>query len=218
MLPRVSFLVALFALGVGAVSCGRSELDLGYGTTNVMTGSAGNGGLTGAAGGGQGASGAGQIGTIAGQAGTNGGQAGTRGGLAGAGGSVASPTPIPCGSTTCTPGVQVCCIQGNRRQTETCISAKASCDSGATLGCISGDSCGAGQVCCESLLAPATMCVTPEGCFVQPGVILCAADSDCPATASHCCQADGSGICASQTCPVGGQGGPEGTGTGGPQD
>jgi len=209
MLRPIS-LVAVFALLVGATSCGRSDLDLAYGTTDVVTGSAGSNSLTGAAGSSSGA--AGSAGTVAGQAGTRGGLAGSSGGLAGA-------APIPCGSTTCSPGIQICCIQGNRRQTsETCISAQASCDSGASLGCVSGDSCGAGQVCCESLLASATMCLTPEVCVVQPGVILCAADADCPRTASHCCQAEGSGICAAQACPVGGGAGPGGTGSGGPQD
>jgi hypothetical protein len=183
-----------FILGAG--SCGRSGLDAAFGTAYATTGSAGSGG------------------EATGQAGASG---GASGGLSGSAGTP-SLQPIPCGNGSCTAGTQICCVQqGRRNQTETCISAGAPCDSGASVGCISGGSCGAGQVCCESLLTPATMCVTAQACVVEPGLILCDVNADCPSTAPHCCQTDGPGVCAAQACPAGG--GPQGPdGVGGPQD
>jgi hypothetical protein len=178
-----------------AFGCGRTELDLsGVGTTAVTTGAAGNGGAAGVAGGTTGAA----DGSFA-----------SRPAGAGAGGRAASsPTPIPCGSITCTSGRQICCVAGEgRRSQETCIAAGAICEpEAASIGCVDGSGCGAGDVCCESLLAPTTMCAAPESCLRAPGVILCGADADCPALAPHCCQAQDVGICSGQVCPAGGGG------------
>jgi len=189
-------------------ACGRTGLDQGFDTTNVTAGNAGA--AVGVSGIGNGESGAaGNVGDTSGQGG-------------GAGNSARPPTAmaIPCGDSACTPGAQICCLQrGRRRDSATCIDANASCDSGASIGCLTAASCGAGQVCCESLLAAATMCVAPGDCFTEPGIILCQSSADCPPSASHCCDAEGSGVCAAQRCPSGGgQRGPGGDGAGGPQD
>jgi hypothetical protein len=151
---------------------------------------------------------------------TSGGADGTGLGPAGAGG--ATPhrlAPIPCGNGRCESGAQICCVQRQRhRTTETCISATASCDSGASVGCVDATSCSDGEVCCESLLDPATMCAAPQSCVNQPGVILCRDDADCPGFASHCCATEGGDVCAARACPSGPDQGPGGNGEGGPQD
>jgi hypothetical protein len=196
--------VILLAIAVSVCACGRSELDLASGSTiYATTGAAGsNGGAT---------SGGSQPSPTS---------AGQGGGVAGASGVVTALTPIPCGDSACTPGTQTCCVQRGRRQNvETCISAKSSCDSGASIGCFDVSSCSIGQVCCASILTAATMCVAPESCVTEPGVILCRSSSDCPRSSAHCCDSDGTGICAAQPCPSGaGQQGPDGPGGGGPQD
>ena len=197
-------MVAWLGLVLGAAGCGRSELDAPFGTTYATTGSAANVDPTGTG--------------TAGNGGTGSGAGGAPGVPPGAS-TPPSLTPIPCGDTVCKPGIQICCVQRSRRQqTETCIGANASCDSGASIGCVGSGSCGAGTICCESLLSPMTMCVTAQACVVEPGVILCDVSSDCPASAPHCCQTEGTGICAAQACPAGGQQGPDGVGVGGPQD
>jgi hypothetical protein len=210
-MSRMLVLVAVvFPLTIGAQGCGRSELDPGFGTTNVTTGVPANDGVAGTG------VGADPGGGTAGHSGSTTGH----GGSGGAGGASHSPALIPCGDGACTPGTEICCVQRvNHRSRETCISAKTSCESGASIACIASSSCGAGQVCCESLLVSATMCLAPQSCLTEPGVILCGTNADCPGLAPHCCQTEGTGICAAQACPAGsGQQGPDGQGVGGPQD
>ena len=179
---------------VCASACGRTDIDAGFGVTNITTGAGGADGVIGAAG--------------------NGVPAGT-GGVPGA---PMSRAPIPCGNATCAPETQICCVREQRRgSSETCIKATETCTSGASVGCLTGASCGAGQVCCESLLSPATTCAAPDACLRTPGVILCAADKDCPSITSHCCQTDNGGICSAQACPAGGGGGFDGPQSG-PQE
>jgi hypothetical protein len=188
---RCGLLAGILMFGA---SCGRSPLDLPpAGTIGVTTGSAGGTATTGAAGE--------SAGSMNGGAGAGGGSGGANGG-AGASGTA---TPIPCGNTECVSGKQICCVTGDRRGQQSCISAGAICPSAAaSIACVDNSACGAGQICCERLLTPATVCSAPDACVASPGVILCGADADCPALAPHCCQTRGAGICSTMPCPVGG--------------
>ena len=81
---------------------------------------------------------------------------GGAGGVTGAGGQ--TPVPVPCGPTSCVPGTQTCCNQGNM---QTCIPAQASC-AGASFSCLEGAACGAGNFCCLSLTSGSTSCTTQQ--------------------------------------------------------
>jgi hypothetical protein len=172
----------LIFVTIWIVGCGRSGLDFGVpSTTNVtVAGAAGMGGT-----GGDGSSGAGAGGLSGGTGGS--GQEGPAPGV--------QPTQIPCGNTACTSGTEQCCITGaGRRATAACVPVQTVCPVGAgSIGCIDNSACGAGEVCCESLLSPVTSCLAPESC---------GGDTDCPSLASHCCQAESVGICSAQSCPV----------------
>jgi hypothetical protein len=198
--------VGFIAIGaiVATLGCGRTEIDGGFGVTNVTAGTAGtavpiDGGGNNGATAGTGTKGAG--GNTGGAGGTGSAQGGSSGGAAG--GSHAG-APIPCGNGSCIPGLEICCVQQSRRgNSESCIKATDTCQGGASVGCIDKSSCGSDQICCESLLMPSTQCTVSDACFRMPGVILCGADAECPAIAPHCCLTESGGICAAQACPAG---------------
>jgi len=179
------------AILVFGVSCGRSPLDLpAAGTIGVTTGSAGSAGPTGAAGGSGGS--------------MNGGAGGGSSGANGGTGASETATPIPCGNTGCVSGKQICCVTGDRGGQQSCISVAATCPAGAaSIACVDNSACGAGQICCELLLTPATACSAPDACVASPGVILCGTDADCPALAPHCCQTRDASICSARACSAG---------------
>jgi hypothetical protein len=201
-LPNLTPALMIILLAIG---CGRTELD-GGGTIALGLGGAGGAGGAGAAGAGGAATGMG--GGRGGAGGAGGAASGVDAG-AGAGGRGVGvgQTPIPCGTATCTPGAQVCCFdRANGRATETCISAQAVCRSGESVACLDASGCGAGQICCATVLGASTTCTTAETCERAPGLILCTADADCPMLAPNCCRpgpgnGGNAGICAAQTCP-----------------
>jgi hypothetical protein len=194
-----AFATGLTVLAVALHGCGRTEIDDGFALIDVTSGGAGSG-------------------TTGTSTSATGGQGGATTAPGGHGGAAAVPraAPIPCGTTSCTPGAQICCVQESRRgNSETCLAAAAVCQGGASVGCLDSSSCGSGQVCCESLLASSTECAAADACLQMPGVILCRAAADCPSVAPHCCPTENGGICAAQACPAGGAGdfgGPPGAG------
>ena len=174
----------------------------GAGATGGTTGLAGRGGTTGLAGRG-GTTGAGAIGGTTGVAGRGGttGVAG-RGGFGGTGavggfGGTLGPVRVPCGQTTCTPVTEACCLQSTGAM---CIKTGEMCPGGATIGCIEGSTCSAGNVCCLSLLGGATTCAPSMVCDFAGGVILCSSAEQCPSTAPTCCAFGTLGICRPMSC------------------
>ena len=204
---RISNVSTVF-LASGALAailgCGRTEIDGGFGVTNVATAAAGTAGSIDDGGNSGVTAGAGTKGT-GGNAGSAAGIGSAQAGSSGdATGGAHVGAPIPCGNSSCIPGVEICCVQQSRRgNTESCIKATDTCQGGASVGCFDKSSCGSDQICCESLLVPSTECTVPDACFRMPGVILCGADAECPAIASHCCLTENGGICAAQPCPAG---------------
>jgi hypothetical protein len=202
-------LVARRMLALGAVllvvGCGRTDLDLGGGATADVD----NGGQPGAAGqsgtGGQSGNQSGAGGRLAdagvGAGGGRGGNAGAPGG-AGAGGAPA-PTLVPCGMMTCAPRAPVCCLQRmNGRTTQACVASQAACASGMSLACVDASGCGRGQFCCATVIGVSTMCTDAATCARQPGVLICNAATDCPATSPNCCRVGATvGICTATACP-----------------
>jgi len=189
------------------------------GTTGVAgrggtTGTAGRGGTTGIAGRG-GTTGTGAVGGttgIAGRGGTTGvagrggvGGFGAFGGSGGVGGFGAiggtggqpPPPPIPCGATVCAPVMEACCVQSSG---STCIPVGKTCPGGATIGCLEGSSCTAGNVCCLSLIGGATTCAPPTVCDFAGGLVLCTSTAQCPSTAPSCCRFGQTGICRPMSC------------------
>ncbi|HEX3698037.1 MAG TPA: hypothetical protein VH374_21885 [Polyangia bacterium] len=169
------------------------------GSGGAIGGSIGSGGRSGSGGvpgsGGSGASG-GSVGT--------GGKPGSAGAPGGGG--------IACGTMTCQPSTQACCLQmNNGTRSDTCIKAGAVCPGGPSIGCLGGD-CGTGNICCASLIGLTTVCTAPQQCANGLSAVLCGTDSDCPAARSHCCQAAGISTCGAVAC---GGGGPGGGGSGG---
>jgi hypothetical protein len=79
-----------------------------------------------------------------------------------------------------------------------CIDAQATCG-GASLNCVNGGACSAGNICCLSLLGGEASCVAPTVCNFAGGLILCASPSECPSTAPACCRFRIAGICQA-TC------------------
>jgi hypothetical protein len=83
--------------------------------------------------------------------------------------------------------------------------------------------CGSGactpgkEICCvqRGRRRDGQTCIS-AGSPCESGVILCASNADCPASAPRCCPSEGSGVCAAAACPVDqeGQQGPEGEGAG----
>jgi hypothetical protein len=134
-------------------------------------------------------------GGAAGAGGAAGRGGGGAGGASGAGGQ--APVPIPCGATSCTPGVQACCIQAD---TQMCVSPQAPCGGGASIGCLDGASCTGGNVCCLSVVGGGTGCLAPSVCSIAGGGILCTTDAHCPSATPRCCRLGMSGLCAPQ-CP-----------------
>jgi hypothetical protein len=181
-------LAVAVAVALGAVACGRSDLDLGQPTNlPALAGAAGADGVGGA-----------------------GGHAGAPSGTAGA--------DIPCGDTTCRAGLEVCCVRFDGGQSvSSCIAAGAACPSGATIGCLDTPSCRAGDgsaagnlVCCLSPETLSTSCEPALACLPNPrspGLILCGTDAECPSLLAHCCGAGGLKVCLPGAC-VGPGGGP----------
>ncbi|HEY2900758.1 MAG TPA: hypothetical protein VGL59_09300 [Polyangia bacterium] len=187
----------------------------GGGAGGAAGGSIGSGGRPGSGGAAGGAAG-GSIGSGgrpgSGGAVGSGGSVGT-GGRPGGSGGAAGGSGIACGAMTCQASTEACCLQmNNNTRSETCIKAGAICPGGPSIGCLGGD-CGAGNVCCASLLGLSTMCAAPQQCANGLSAVLCGVDSDCPAARSHCCQTAGISTCSAAAC--GGGGGPGGGGPGG---
>jgi hypothetical protein len=133
-----------------------------------------------------------------GRAGANGARGGAAGSSTGGTGGQPPPIPIPCGTTTCQPGTQSCCLQANGGSM--CINAGATCPGGASIGCLEGAACGAGNFCCLSLLGGASTCAPAQVCSFAGGVILCASSAQCPSTTPNCCRLGQVGVCRAQTC------------------
>jgi hypothetical protein len=163
----------------------------GRGGAGGFGGFGGSGGLGGRGGAG-GFGGFGGSGGLGGQGG-RGGMGGQAGGFGGQGGSVI--TPIPCGTTTCFPGMQACCVNPNGGTG--CIPVGAMCP-GPTIECLDTPSCGGSNVCCLSVAALSTTCAPAGLCVLEPGLILCNSDSDCNTLVPHCCPVLGRAICAAQ--------------------
>ena len=180
--------------GVGGAGTGGAA---GRGGTTGTAGVTGRGGTTGTAG----VTGRGGTTGTAGVTG-RGGAAGTsptgRGGIGGGGTTgTGGATQIPCGQTTCVAGVQACCFQMG---TTRCIQATEICPGGATISCLDGSACAAGNVCCLSLLVGQATCVGPQVCGFAGGVVLCSSAAQCPATAANCCRFGQVGVCRAQGC------------------
>jgi hypothetical protein len=225
---------------VGAVACGRTELDLGGpDTLPVTTGAAGSSpsgaagamvtptGQAGATSGTAGAATQGQGGATPGTAGAAPtGQAGAPG-MTGAAGGVVNPGGpnmpttgplIPCGTELCQPIMQACCVRAqNGVPSATCVAATETCDGGASFSCSNTPQCGGGgDVCCVSAQTLSTTCEAPAACLLSPGVILCGSDADCPALIGNCCGQGNLKICRLRACAGGGRGpGGGGPGNGG---
>ena len=173
----------------------------GRGGTTGTAGATGRGGTGG--GGTTGTAGATGRGGVAGTSPTGrGGAAGTsptgRGGIGGGGTTgTGGATLIPCGQTTCVAGVQACCFQMG---TARCIQATETCPGGASISCLDGSACTAGNVCCLSLLAGQATCVGPPVCGFAGGVVLCSSAAQCPDTAPNCCRFGQVGVCRAQGC------------------
>jgi hypothetical protein len=190
--------------GMGGSLAGRGGMG---GNPAGVAGRGGAGGIAGRGGMGGGIAGRGGMGGnpagVGGRGGAGGnamGRAGAMGrggsgGTAGAGGT--APIPIPCGQTTCTPGVQACCIQ--QQNQAMCIDAQSTCP-GPSVGCLNGAACTAGDVCCLSLVGRATSCVTASTCNFAGGFILCSSSAECPDSARNCCRLGQIGVCRAQRC------------------
>jgi hypothetical protein len=96
---------------------------------------------------------------------------------------------------TCDAATQTCCISANGAM---CIDAQGTCP-GLGVGCVNSSACGAGNVCCLSLVGGASSCVTPAVCNFAGGVVLCSAPVQCPAATPSCCRFGPLGLC-SATC------------------
>jgi len=81
-----------------------------------------------------------------------------------------------------------------------CIDAQSTCPGGASISCLNGAACSAGNICCLSLLGGAASCVTPSTCSFAGGIILCSSSSECPATAPNCCGFGTAAICRPRAC------------------
>jgi hypothetical protein len=145
------------------------------------------------------------------------GTAGTAGaagrpGMTGAAGMPMMPPPpppnrIPCGTETCTAGMQTCCVRvQNGMPTAMCIAAGETCDTGTSFACANTASCGPGAVCCVSTQNLSTTCQAPGACLLSPGIILCGADTDCPNLLPNCCGPGNLKICGLRTCRGNGRG------------
>jgi hypothetical protein len=199
--------LALAAACALALSCGRSELDwVGTDGVPAATGSAGttgSGGTTGAAGTRAAAGSGGAAGTRA-AGGTSGG-AGTLGfaGTTGTGAAGSGPlTQIPCGgaTSTCTAGVQKCCID-LMAGTSSCVPSAQPCPAGPSISCLDTASCGPERACCLSIgQPPSTSCGQPLSCLAGGGLIICTTDRDCP-LAGRCCPTGAVSFCSLGTCP-----------------
>jgi pilus assembly protein FimV len=220
-------------VGLLALACGRSDLDLapvdnlpvttgaagtsgaaGTGTTGAA-GTVGTAGTTGTAGR-TGAAGRMGVAGMTGTAGTTGaagmrvmptGAAGMSGPGMPGGPGMPPPNRIPCGTTTCTAGMQACCVRvQNGMPTAMCIAAGETCDAGASFGCSNTASCGPGAVCCVSTLNLSTTCEAPAACLRTPGIILCGADADCPGLLPNCCGPGNLKTCRVRACRGNGRG------------
>jgi hypothetical protein len=205
LLQRFFAVVAVVVIA----GCGRSDLNAaGFSTQNVSTGASGGGSTsTGASGGGStstGASGGGSTSTGASGGGSTGSAGVTGGGGSGTGGATgagAMSGGITCGGKTCAAGTETCCVQtvgGNLLNT--CIANGAPCVGGGNVGCVAGG-CGAGSVCCLSLVGMVTGCSSAAQCSDGVSTILCKGNADCPADRRFCCPAIGINLCRSYGCP-----------------
>ena len=90
------------------------------------------------------------------------------------------PQPIQCGTSTCDPQTQVCCVTfSGQTVTEACTN-QGQCK-GAELSCTSAASCPAIEVCCATLTqqSQSAQCAPQcKGGFQNPQ--LCATDAECP--------------------------------------
>jgi hypothetical protein len=90
------------------------------------------------------------------------------------------PSPIQCGTSSCDPQTEVCCVTFNGQTINEACTAQGKC-SGASLGCTSAASCPSGEVCCGTFTQTEqdSKCQTTcGGGFQHPQ--LCATNAECP--------------------------------------
>ncbi len=99
---------------------------------------------------------------------------------------VAPPPPrIPCGTTSCDPTTEECCLSPGPGGGSAACKARGTCSGGVAITCSSSASCKPGEVCCLSggPGGGTATCTTTCGGGPGPGgsVILCATDAECRA-------------------------------------
>jgi hypothetical protein len=90
------------------------------------------------------------------------------------------PEPIQCGTTTCDPQTQVCCVTFNGQNVNETCTNQGQCN-GASLSCTSASSCPPNEVCCATLTQQqqSSQCASQcAGGFQNPQ--LCASSTECP--------------------------------------
>jgi hypothetical protein len=111
-------------------------------------------------------------------------------GAVGVGQSVGVASRIPCGSTSCNPATDVCCIT----QQSIACAAQQTC-TGTSLSCGSAADCPSSDVCCETPASNGTLTAACAAICGANDYQLCAADPECPSGA-HCVQGlDGFKVC-----------------------
>jgi hypothetical protein len=200
--PRSSIDVVVIAIDVAPSGIGPYSL-----RCDTTGGTGGRGGMGGVVDGGAGVGGSavdGGAGVGGGVGGGTGGfvDGGVGGGAAGVGGSSGGtggqpPIPIPCGRMSCVPGVEACCIRQNG---SSCIKAGATCPGGASISCLDATVCSGGNLCCLSLSAGATSCVSESTCTAAGDAVLCSSPAHCPGRMPNCCREGPTGVCSAQPC------------------
>jgi hypothetical protein len=90
------------------------------------------------------------------------------------------PQPIQCGTSSCDPNTQVCCVTFNGQNVNETCTAQGQC-SGAALACTNAASCPPNEVCCATLTQQqqSSQCQAQcQGGFQHPQ--LCSTDAECP--------------------------------------